>query len=143
MHNYNKAEIKKISIKYILQSIGIAVMLSMLTILYMIIVDKNSFLLISVIVSALFTTLIDTVDAILWKIVATRHSDMLPTFFTAVSGFRMLLALLVMLIYYLIEGKDIMIPFFIIFMIFYVAMMIHHSRYFMKLMNGFNINKEK
>ncbi|MGN1375712.1 MAG: hypothetical protein ACI4V5_04070 [Prevotella sp.] len=143
MRHYDKAEIKKLSCRYILQSITIALVLTVLSVIYMYLAGMTEILLVPVVVSILFTVLIDTADAMLWRIVASRHTDILPTFFTAVSGFRMLFALLVMLIYYLVAGKDVMMPFFIVFMIYYVTMMIHHSRYFIKLMNGFELNKEK
>ena len=74
-------------------------------------------------------------EAVGWQWVATSHSDSLPTFFTAVSGFRLLLALATMFVYYLIAGQGAMLNFFLVFMIFYVVQLVHHSVFFAKVSN--------
>ena len=56
-------------------------------------------------------------------------------FFTAVSGFRLLLALAVMFIYYLLDNNDTMLKFFIVFMVFYVASLAHHTVFFSRVSN--------
>ena len=61
--------------------------------------------------------------------------DSLPTFFTAVSGFRLLLALAVMFVYYLLDNNDTMLKFFIVFMVFYVASLAHHTVFFSRVSN--------
>ena len=66
---------------------------------------------------------------------AKNSPDSLPTFFTAVSGFRLLLALAVMFIYYLLDNNDTMLKFFIVFMVFYVASLAHHTVFFSRVSN--------
>jgi hypothetical protein len=46
-----------------------------------------------------------------------------------------LLALLVMFIYYLVYGRDSMLFFFMVFMVFYFASLAHHSIFFAKVSN--------
>ncbi|MBO5593143.1 MAG: hypothetical protein IJQ60_17465 [Prevotella sp.] len=92
-------------------------------------------MLVPAIISAAFTLVIATVIGIVWRRIATQAPDSLPTFFTAVSGFRLLLALLVMFIYYLVYGRDNMLIFFLVFMVFYFASLTHHSVFFAKVSN--------
>ena len=92
-------------------------------------------LLVPAIISVAFTLVIATVIGIVWRRIATQAPDSLPTFFTAVSGFRLLLALLVMFIYYLVYGRDHMLIFFLVFMVFYFASLTHHSVFFAKVSN--------
>ena len=92
-------------------------------------------LLVPAIISVAFTLVIATVIGIVWRRIATQAPDSLPTFFTAVSGFRLLLALLVMFIYYLVYGRDNMLIFFLVFMVFYFASLTHHSVFFAKVSN--------
>ena len=92
-------------------------------------------LLVPAIISVAFTLVIATVIGIVWRRIATQAPDSLPTFFTAVSGFRLLLAFLVMFIYYLVYGRDNMLIFFLVFMVFYFASLTHHSVFFAKVSN--------
>ncbi|MBQ8990939.1 MAG: hypothetical protein IJ084_02880 [Prevotella sp.] len=92
-------------------------------------------MLVPAIISAAFTLVIAKVIGIVWRRIATQAPDSLPTFFTAVSGFRLLLALLVMFIYYLVYGRDNMLIFFLVFMVFYFASLTHHSVFFAKVSN--------
>ncbi len=92
-------------------------------------------LLVPLIVSAAFSVIVDTADALIWRKVATKSPDSLPTFYSAVSGFRMLAALLVMLVYYLIAGSDAMLAFFLVFIVFYVVLLVHHVMFFTRTVN--------
>ena len=92
-------------------------------------------LLVPAIISSAFTLVIATVIGLVWRRIATQAPDSLPTFFTAVSGFRLLLALLVMFIYYLVYGRDHMLIFLLVFMVFYFASLTHHSVFFAKVSN--------
>jgi len=49
------------------------------------------------IVSAVFALVVYAAYGMVWRRVASRSPEQLPTFFTAVSGFRLLLSLAVML----------------------------------------------
>ena len=92
-------------------------------------------LLVPVIVSAAFTLVVSTALAVIWRKVATKSPASLPTFFTAASAFRMLLALAVMFVYYLVNGRDAMLVFFLVFMAFYLVSLIHHSVFFARVSN--------
>ena len=87
------------------------------------------------IVSAVFALVVYAAYGMVWRRVASRSPEQLPTFFTAVSGFRLLLALAVMFVYYLVVGRDMMLPFFLVFMAFYVVSLAHHSIFFAKVSN--------
>jgi len=87
-------------------------------------------LLAGVLVSLGFFLAVCLAEGLIWKWVASRHPDSLPTFFTAVSGFRLLLALLVMLVWYLVFGRPAMLPFFLVFMAVYVAQLVYHGVFF-------------
>lgn len=82
-----------------------------------------------------FFMLVNIVEALVWRRVAERSPESLPTFFTAVSGFRMLLALAVLFVYYLACGREAMLPFFVVFAVYYVAQLVHHSYFFSKVSN--------
>ena len=88
-----------------------------------------------IVVSVVFSVMLSVVTAFVWKRVATRSPENLPTFYTAVSGTRLLLALGVMFAYYLVRGRDAMLVFFLVFMAFYVVMLIHHSVFFARVSN--------
>ncbi|MFA4181508.1 MAG: hypothetical protein K1V98_05990 [Prevotella sp.] len=87
------------------------------------------------VVSAVFSMVTDTADAMIWRRVAERNPEGLTTFYTAVSGFRMLLALGVMMVCYLVVGRDAMTVFFLVFMSFYVMLLVHHAVFFGKVSN--------
>ncbi len=118
--------------RYVWQGVFIyaAMVAVVLTIMYVWGLEE---LLTPLIVSAVFSLVVDTADAIIWRKVAKSSPDSLPSFHTAVSGFRMLLALAVMLVYYLVAGSDVMLPFFLVFFAFYVALMAHHAWFFTRL----------
>lgn len=87
------------------------------------------------IVSAVFMLVVDMADVAVWRLIAKRAPSYLPTFYTSVSAFRMLLALAVMFVYYLIAGRGAMLIFFLTFMVFYLASLIHHAVFFAKVSN--------
>lgn len=87
------------------------------------------------VVSTAFCLVVSNVIGLLWRHIAKNSPDNLPTFFTATSGFRMLLALAVMFVYYLVVGRDAMLTFVLVFMAFYFASLIHHSAFFARVSN--------
>lgn len=87
------------------------------------------------IVSAVFALVVYAAYGLVWRHVASRSPEQLPTFFTAVSGFRLLLSLAVMFVYYLATKGTPFLPFFLVFAVFYLAMMTHQSIYFARLSN--------
>ena len=126
-------KIRKMSINYMRQGLYISAALFLLTLLVMQVWFLD--LLTPAIVSVAFTLLACITIGLVWGYVAKNSPDSLPTFFTAVSGFRLLLTLAVMFVYYLLDSNDTMLRFFIVFMVFYVASLAHHSFFFARVSN--------
>lgn len=86
--------------------------------------------------SATFVLVVEIASVLIWRWVALKHKDMLPSFFTGVSGFRFLLALAVMFVmWYVVEDAQTMKTFFIVFLIYYMTSMVHHSIFFSRVSN--------
>ena len=84
-------------------------------------------------VGYIFTFLFYITDGWLWYWVVSRHKDYLTSFFTGTSGFRFLLALAVLGIYYwATKGVD-MVTFLLVFMVYYLVVLIHHSIFFSRM----------
>ena len=99
--------IKKLSIAYMRYGVMVAVALALVGLMVMQIWFLD--LLTPIIVSVAFSLVTCVAIAQIWKRVAQNSPDSLPTFFTAVSGFRLLLALAVMFVYYLVDTQDSML----------------------------------
>lgn len=125
--------VDKLSKSYMKQGLFLTVALALLTLLVMQVWQFD--LLVEIIVSVVFSLIVCWTIGLVWRWVAKNHQESLPTFFTAVSGFRLLLALAVMFVYYLVCGRSAMLPFFLVFMVFYFASLIHHSIFFAKVSN--------
>ena len=126
-------KIRKRSINYMRQGLYISAALFLLTLLVMQVWFLD--LLTPAIVSVVFTLVVCGTIGIVWHYVAKNSPDSLPTFYTAVSGFRLLLALAVMFVYYLLDSNDTMLSFFLVFMVFYVASLAHHTVFFARVSN--------
>ena len=125
-------KIRKVSLNYIRQGLYVSAALFMLTLLVMQVWFLD--LLMPAIISVAFTLLMCFTIGLVWRYIAKNSPDSLPTFFTAVSGFRLLLALAVMFVYYLLN-KETMLNFFLVFMVFYVASLEHHTIFFARVSN--------
>ena len=125
--------IKKLSIAYMRYGVMVAVALALVGLMVMQIWFLD--LLTPIIVSVAFSLVTCVAIAQIWRRVAQNSPDSLPTFFTAVSGFRLLLALAVMFVYYLVDNQDSMLRFFMVFIVFYFGMLIHHSIFFARINN--------
>lgn len=86
-------------------------------------------------VSWIFMLTVGFVVSLIWKKVAISSPESLPTFFTAVSGFRMLLALFTLFGCYIAVGRDNMGEYLIIFMVFYLVALAHHAMFFARINN--------
>ena len=86
-----------------------------------------------IIVSLCFILVVDIASALVFRWVATKHSDMLPTFITGVSGFRFLAALVVMAVWYVLSDRTSMMQFIMVFLVYYMASLIHHSIFFSRV----------
>ena len=126
-------DIQKLSIAYIRQGLMVTVALAL--VVFLIMQVKYLDLLTPVIVSVMFSLVMCVSVALIWRRVAQSAADSLPTFFTAVSGFRLLLALAVMFVYYLVDNQNSMLRFFVVFIAFYFAMLAHHSIFFARINN--------
>ena len=127
-------DIIKLSRRYAYQSLAMTLALLVIGFLAADMMSLES-LTTGLAVSGLFTLFVEMADALLWRWVAKSHPDSLPAFFTSVSGFRMLLALVVMLVYYLASGRQSIMSFFLVFMVFYVVAMVHHAVFFSRVCN--------
>lgn len=125
--------IEKLSIAYMRYGVMVAVALALVGLMVMQIWFLD--LLTPIIVSVAFSLVTCVAIAQIWKRVAQNSPDSLPTFFTAVSGFRLLSALAVMFVYYLVDNQDSMLRFFMVFIVFYFGMLIHHSIFFARINN--------
>lgn len=72
---------------------------------------------------------------VIWKKVATSNPEMLTTVYMATSGFRMLLALATLTVVYIVVGREQMMPYAVVFMIFYLVAVGHHSYFFARFNN--------
>lgn len=131
---YDKNDNARHGKRYLRQSVWLTAGLTLVGLLVMTVFRKDS-LLTPIVVSAVFSVIIETADSVVWRKVANRNPEGLTSFYTAVSGFRMLLALATMLIYYIVVGSDGMLEFFLVFMSFYVVMLIHHATFFARISN--------
>lgn len=91
-------------------------------------------------VSAVFSIVVESADALVWRKVAKKSPDSLTTFYTAVSGFRMLLALATMFVCYIIVGRDAVAPYIEVMLVYYFVLLAHHSIFFSRLSNGGKLN---
>ena len=133
------ADIDKLCGRYIAWSVCLIILLSFLGLfvgLFLQIDGMTSYLA----VGAGFSLVVEVADAKVWRRVAKKSPDSLTTFYTAVSGFRMLFALATMLVCYIIVGRDGIMPYILVLLVFYFAMLAHHSIFFSRLSNGGKLN---
>lgn len=126
-------DINKLCKSYIIQVIFLFVVMNGLVIIVGKVFSLD--LLTEMIVSSCFLLLTGIAIALIWRWVALNHRDSLPTYFTAVSGFRLLLSLAVMFVYYLTDSRDSMLQFFLVFMAYYVVSLVHHTFFFARVSN--------
>ena len=85
-------------------------------------------------VGVAFTLVVESADILIWRKVAQKGSiDALATFLSAVSGFRMLLALLTLVGCYIAVGGDAFVKFLVVFAVFYLWIIVHHSVFFSRI----------
>lgn len=128
-----KKEIKKLSILYMLQGIVLIIIATLGTLLV------NQFtrvpdLLLVLIYSCLYSVSIVLIVGFFWRMVAS-DPESLTSLLTNISGFRMLMAFVTMLSFYLLEDSKSLMPCFFVFMAFYILLLIHHTIFFAKVSN--------
>ena len=87
------------------------------------------------VVSAVFTLVVELADIFIWSHVARDGGKMLPTYYSAVSGFRMLLALFTLFGCYIAVGRDAMLEYCLVFFVFYFWCIVHHTVFFSRVSN--------
>ena len=127
-------DINKLSISYLRQELYLAIGLFLIALLVMRVWFLDD-LLTPTIIATVFTLVVSVAIGMIWRRIAKSSPESLPTFFTAVSGFRMLLALAVMFIYYLVFGRSAMLLFIVVFLVFYFVSLAHHSIFFARVSN--------
>lgn len=130
-----KTVINKLSKHYAAQGILLTVILLLTGLLVKRLWLQDELPVTPLTISVCYMLAIVIAEATVWRWVAIQHTESLPTFFTAVSGFRLLFALATMFVYYLTAGQGAMLNFFLVFMIFYVVQLVHHSVFFAKVSN--------
>lgn len=128
-------EVDRLSLRYIIQSASIIIVLCLLTFCASFLFPAAS-LRMPLLVSAVFSLVVDSADALIWQRVAKSSQESLTTFYTAVSGFRMLFALATLFSVYLAVGRDMMLEYCIVFMAFYFVLLVHHSVFFSRVSNS-------
>lgn len=128
------ADIDKLSGSYAKQGLFLTVGMFLIALVIMQVCHLPE-ILAPLVVSVVFSVVIDIADSIIWRKVAKKAASSLPMFYTSVSGFRMLLALATMFVYYLFAGRDAMLLFFLVFMAFYLVLLVHHTVFFARVSN--------
>ena len=130
-----KEEIKGICRRYILQSLCLLTVVTLIPVLLSLLTNVGN-LTVPTIVALSFAVVVESVDALVWGKVKQAGDDGLPTFYTAVSGFRMLLALATLVVCYFVVGRDAMMEYCLVFMGYYFVIMTHHSVFFARISNS-------
>lgn len=73
--------------------------------------------------------------ALLWRWISKKKQESLTTLYSLVSGFRMVLALFTLFVCFLVVGRDAMVPYVVVFMVFYLIMVGFHTIYFSRITN--------
>ncbi len=124
--------IQSASKRYIQQTVQIVFALFLLELLILQMLGAG-LLLTPVLVSICFALIVELSDAFIWKRLENKTEETKATFFMAVSGFRFLLALLMLFVYYFMSDRSGMIAFILLFAPYYLAVLVHHSIFFSHL----------
>ena len=128
-----KNEIAKESRRFIACSF-VAVALLSLSVLSLSLFAHVDGLISPLVVSAVFALVVELADVFVWRKVARKGSvDTLATFLSAVSGFRMLHALMTLAGCYMAEGRDAIMNYLMVFIVFYFWLIVHHSVFFSRI----------
>ena len=124
--------IQSASKRYIQQTVQIVFALFLLELLILQMLGAG-LLLTPVLVSMCFALIVELSDVFIWKRLENKTEETKATFFMAVSGFRFLLALLMLFVYYFMSDRSGMIAFILLFAPYYLAVLVHHSIFFSHL----------
>ena len=124
--------IQSASKRYIQQTVQMVFALFLLEFLILQMLGAG-LLLTPVLVSMCFALIVELSDAFIWKRLENKTEETKATFFMAVSGFRFLLALLMLFVYYFMSDRSGMIAFILLFAPYYLAVLVHHFIFFSHL----------
>ena len=127
-----KEEINAICRRYIVQSLCLVAVLTLIASMLAKLTDIEG-LMPPTYVALGFALVVELADALIWGKVKQAGDDGLPTFYTAVSGFRMLLAFATLVVCYLVVGREAMMEYCLVFMCYYMAIVTHHSMFFTRI----------
>lgn len=82
--------------------------------------------------SCIFVFLTSLIFMVGWKMIKMHAPDSETAFLNAASGFRMLMALATLAVYYAVFGSEFMKPMIIVFMVVYFLQLGLHSLFFFK-----------
>lgn len=125
--------IKRVCMNYVVHSIVLCCVLSICAFVVMTLWSLD--LMSAILVSGCFMLVVDIASALIFRWVADRHYDMLPSFFTGVSGFRFLAALVLLAVWYVTSDRTTMLMFILVFFIYYMVSLIHQSIFFSRVSN--------
>lgn len=86
-------------------------------------------------VGAVFSVVFLISFAFLWRWIIKSNRESLTTLYSVVSGLRMVMALFTLFICFLVVGRDAMLPYVSVFMVYYLVMIGYHTVYFSKITN--------
>lgn len=124
-----RASIKRAGRRYLRQGLGFVGTIFLVAMLVAII-GRFNFIIIPLIVSAAYALIFEIAVAESWAKVAEKDSESLPLYFMAISGIRMLSALVVMFGYYYAAESNGMLAFFLVFAAFYAVVLVHYVVFF-------------
>lgn len=128
-------EIKKTSRRYGLQVIIAANVLMLITVAVQYLFGADMSLIGPAAVAYAFYLATAGIFCYIWQKVATANPEILTTVYMATSGFRMLAALATLTGVYVAVGRERMLPYAVVFMIFYLVAVGHHSTFFARFNN--------
>ena len=134
---YTRIEINRICRKYLIQTVLLILVVTVLVKGCELAFHCQS-LWSPIAVSVVFSLLVELADVLVWKKAARHSSESLTTFYSAVSGFRMLLALAALFVCFLVVGRDAMSSYVLVFLVYYVTLLTHHAIFFSRLSNRHN-----
>lgn len=129
------SEINRKSVKYISGTLILTGVLSLLMYFAAVIGWVIDWML-PVAVSVAFSLIIELADVLVWRTVSLKWPDSLTTFYSSVSGFRMLLALAALFVCYFCVDEGKMATFVVVFLIYYFVMLAHHAIFFAREANA-------
>lgn len=129
------SEINRKCVKYISGTVILIGVISLLMYIASIIGWVTDWMM-PVAVSVAFFLVMEVADILVWRMVSLKSPDFLTTFYSSVSGFRMLLALAALFVCYFCVDEGNMATFVVVFLIYYFVMLAHHAIFFAREANA-------